>query len=207
MRPSHQLAAAQRHADELATALERLVTAKVGVLVVEAHPGHPRAQVYDREARAARKWCDVHDRDVQVCLRADLDCRGTPLADRTDPTGEAACGPNPADAAMADITAILADLQRAVGRVRRLTAGWLPIDPTVAKAITDAEIDSSGDCESCQRVGAWAEVLAFGDVKGNLEHPMGLCRWCYDFVGRRGELPTRDQLRRHHRGERVFVGA
>lgn len=60
--------------------------------------------------------------------------------------------------------------------------------------------DPDPTCEHCtqHRSPGKAEIVhRTGDVAGNLDHPMALCRWCYDTVRRTGRLPNRDGIRRH----------
>lgn len=65
----------------------------------------------------------------------------------------------------------------------------------------DAPLDVPS-CESCAR--ALPQPPApehWGDVGGRLHRPMHLCGDCYQFVFRRGELPTEEQVRWHaHHG-------
>ena len=39
------------------------------------------------------------------------------------------------------------------------------------------------------------DVYRTGTVSGNLPEPMGLCRFCYDKVIRKGRLPSIDEIR------------
>lgn len=54
---------------------------------------------------------------------------------------------------------------------------------------------------------AWAPVHRTGNVGGNLEVEMALCRWCYDWVRSTGGLPTYAELAAHVDGRRVKVRA
>lgn len=84
--------------------------------------------------------------------------------------------------------------------------------PATARQRAEVERANSADplCQHCtehRRPGNTEPVHRTGTVAGNLPAPMALCRWCYDFVGRTGDLPTVRQVKAHDDGIRVMVQA
>lgn len=95
--------------------------------------------------------------------------------------------PDPARHDLGELNRALRDLDRSARAVLDIVRRWAPRDPDPA-AKRDAAAENDPACTSCH-----AEP----------EHRSGLGRFCYDFKGRAGRLPTRSELLRHEQGGRV----
>ena len=172
---------------------------------IQDHQSGLRAQTFEASNRQPTLYCVRHECDLTDCHRADRLCTGTPIEDRSDPTGEAAIR---ADRARQDERQALAMLRRATNELDALAAmitAYLD-----AKPVTLADDENLERCQSCARIPAekngkrgtprmWGPVDHTSDCKGNLPEPKRLCNWCYRFVIDMGVLPTRAQLESHHR--------
>lgn len=92
----------------------------------------------------------------------------------------------------------------------RTVQAWTPKAPTDKQraAVEEANAGPEPLCQHCtpHRAKGHAErILYTGTVSGNLKDPIGLCRWCYDLVGRAGRLPLKSEIQRKDNGERVMV--
>jgi len=82
--------------------------------------------------------------------------------------------------------------------------------PTTAEREKVASGDADPGCEICARfkrndhsIYELTHVEA-SDVKGNLQRPYRLCRFCYQFVLDTGRLPTKPETEAHAAGKRVY---
>jgi len=87
-----------------------------------------------------------------------------------------------------------------------------PADPETRKKL-EAENKAKGiHCVPCSEAGYETESHAHTagpetDEGHVLAHPVGHCRWHYDFLWRYGQQATKKQTEAHHRGGRVMVVA
>lgn len=177
---------------------------------IQDHQSGLRAQTFEASNRQPTLYCIRHECDLTDCHRADRLCTGSPIEDRSDPTGEAAIR---ADRARQDERQALAMLRRATNELDALAAmitAYLD-----AKPVTLADDENLERCQSCARVARekggkrgsprWSvPVDHHSDCKGTLAEPRKLCHWCWRFVLDTGTLPSRQQLEKRRDGKRVM---
>lgn len=119
----------------------------------------------------------------------------------------------PSDQATAQLKALSSALKESAIKIalcRHITTVNNPHPPTDKQR---ASVASENDplCEHCTRhrpTGKVEPVHVTGDVGGILKPlPLGLCRWCYDFVRRYERLPSKADIERHTLGLRAKVTA
>ncbi len=117
-----------------------------------------------------------------------VDTSGRPL--HSDPTGEAAMHPARNDLAAFD-RLIKQGLDALMGAMS--IAELHQVREANPREQTEAARDN-GDpgCTSCTRIAKWTPP-----------HRGDLCRWCYDWRTKFGDLPNRETLTRHHDGHRI----
>ena len=191
----------------------------------DAQAGAPRAASYSSDnANGADLWCFEHQRHVGTvltpkgdprpgtCRAVGLNCDGVPDLERSDPTGTAGCEP---DVAAADLAAVQRDLNALTVIAKRLTYFTSKYSPRSAYSAELRQVERENDpgCVCCARGTGpsghpiHSHVLRSTDVKGNLPHPMALCRWCIDFVRSKGRLPSPAEVTAHAKGERIMQSA
>jgi hypothetical protein len=102
---------------------------------------------------------------------------------------------------------LVSDLHSIAERWHHLVSKWAPRQPD-AKARKATEEANIVECVHHRAtIGAHEDLHVHSDVAGNLEHPMALCRYCYEFVRRNGRLPSTNELDRVRKGQRVRLPA
>lgn len=134
-----------------------------------------------------------------------LDEEGIPMPSVSDPTGEAALRPDKARDAETLIVKQLNHAKRALDQAIAEATRWTLRDATTF----DADQSSAGEdgCESCARIRGprthkWWNPVYRTTLLANGAR-LGLCRWCFDWSRRTGELPPKDTLEAHRDGKRI----
>lgn len=119
----------------------------------------------------------------------------------SDPTGSLAV--SGAQAAHDAETARVDDALRALRRELQFLDGFLkrnPLRGPTSKERAEAERANvqTDECDHCARHRPMGEVPGVHRgptlASGNLEHPMSLCRFCYDQVIETGRLPSKAEI-------------
>ena len=144
-----------------------------------------------------------------------LDDDGHPLPPRSDPTGRAATEGNPQAAKAREhernVIALTHQLLAQLDQLQIIHQTYIhrTLDIATARQMTQPH-DPQG-CRSCARITrgkaqrrTWAPVYRTSTVANNLPEPMPLCRWCYDWVLRHGQIPPRKKLLAHLDGKTVY---
>lgn len=144
-------------------------------------------------------WCWTHERDLPACHTEGLLCTGE-RQDWSDPTGDAAIGGDPAARDRKAVADALTTAMTALVRVEGIFAKYPgPHPPTLF------DIEQSDGCQSCARVGAYAEPYTRREVEPGVE--WRLCRWCgfgfADLSGLEAVLPPREVVQAHHDAART----
>jgi hypothetical protein len=101
----------------------------------------------------------------------------------------------------------LRQLSRVTTTIDRIVNAWTPHAPT-DKHRAEVDAVNEPECELHRKhADAHEHAHRTGDVSGNLDTTLTLCRWCYDFVRRNGRTPTELEVRRNHDGLTVRVSA
>lgn len=102
-------------------------------------------------------------------------------------------------------------LEAAATELLRLSQSWQGRAPTGKDQAEVGRLNQDDPtCQHCtpmRKPGNVKLVHAKGDVAGNLDQAMGLCRWCYDYVRTAGRLPAPADVHRHDDGLKVMVRA
>jgi hypothetical protein len=150
-------------------------------------------------------WCWNHERPVDVCLRHDLHCAGESI-DINDPIGEAATTPDRAAQDRKRIEALVARHLRDADELVRILWAY-KVRPPTDKERRVTEGGETG-CWSCARLPSphldkeqrWEPVYREVDLGGERKP---LCSWCWSWRRDTGDLPSTEDLERHHAGQRV----
>lgn len=165
----------------------------------------------DHSASRSVMWCWTHSRELHRCHRDD-DCdHGTCRAESiqvTDPTGEAACTPDKASAHLDELGRLAQRLRTDGERIIRILADYQLRPATERERRNSADGDPG--CWSCARLpnphihgqDRWEPASRRYTIGGEVRD---LCTWCDRWARTHGELPARDVLERHHRGETIRV--
>ena len=90
------------------------------------------------------------------------------------------------------------DLRRQCDELAQILARYAPRPATPREVLeTLGDDERSGRCVSCART-----CVARGVARWEPAHRGDLCRWCYDWRRRTGQVPPLAALDRHHRGIR-----
>lgn len=161
--------------------------------ISDAFNGHPRSGALDSVGgRGKTTFCEAHGRERCPCGA------GTPYANLSDPTGDAATRPDRAAEDRKRLEAALVSIERQAQDVVRLLGKYQPrpaTDREIRETLRDNERGEA--CASCARLEAARGVRRWEPVfRGDL------CRWCYDHRG--GDpMPAKADVERYHRGVRV----
>lgn len=163
----------------------------------------------DHSASRSVMWCWTHSRELHQCHRDDdCDhgaCRAESIA-ANDPTGEAAVRPDRASAHLDELERLAKRLCADGERIVRILADY-QLRPATDK---ERQISQGGEtgCWSCARLpnphidGEQRWEPTYRDVPlGGERKP--LCSWCWSWHRDTGQLPSVDDLKRHHAGQRV----
>ena len=188
-RPSEVLAATTESLDRVATVLvARLAD------MTEASVAWPSSQGTDLGPGFVNvTFCEIHEKDRCECGE------GVPVARIKDPTGEAAMAPDRAAAHRREVERLISTLHRDASRLEQLVGLYSARPASEAeRRATLADNDREAGCRSCVRT-----EVAKGVTRWEPVFRDDLCRWCYDWRRGTGVVPSVDELRRHHRGERI----
>jgi len=70
---------------------------------------------------------------------------------------------------------------------------------------SNADLNPKPGCWVMARIEVFEESHRTSDLNGLFDEPKPICRWVYDFSRALNRLPSRDECRKHARGERVMV--
>lgn len=167
-------------------------------------PDALRAAAYDASPSGeGTAWCVEHEREVAICRRRTLPCRGVPLLRASDRTGEIVVGQVIADAwTMQDCADMI---HVATEAMLKVAARYGPEpDPAAEKITEGAEEANKPKCQIHMRHGWDVESETKNPTRlaheGRylLEYPLRLCVWCRRFViAENGKLPSDGQVRKH----------
>lgn len=182
----------------------------------------PAAQSFDGEGGGSVAWCEFHEQEVRTCHRGDLvdlfgnPCEGVSLADRPDPTGDAASGEHTVFSDERDLQRHAAQLAHHAQELMRITGFWVKKDQDTTEAEDDElEQENRPKCERHLRYGY--DLPARGKSRTRVKHKgveilrdeLWLCEWCeknirsrYSASGDRS-VPTEHEI--HHHAKRVGV--
>lgn len=146
------------------------------------------AAAYDVEHGGAVAWCDTHEREVDVCRRKLMACRGVPLPRYTDRVGDSVVGTVLTHAwEMQDAQRMVHIGIQAMARIASIY-GKDDADPATEAIAGEVEENNKPKCHHHMRYG-WLT-----DARGKhptrvvhrgvplLETPMRLCKWCQTVV-------------------------
>lgn len=164
---------------------------------------------YQAETGTSVAWCDTHEREVLVCRRKLLQCRGIPLPRVTDRTGDKVVGAVLTHAwEMEDAAAMVHAGIEAMSRIARIY-GRDDDDPAADDVKRTVEDSNKPKCHHHMRHGWLIDARGKNPTRvvhrGQplLDTPLRLCRWCQDTVvdayvnhGER-RLPQLSEVRRH----------
>lgn len=158
-----------------------------------ARVGWPAGRGFDGPAsRGSVTFCEVHERERCGCGG------GTPMVAVSDPTGEAALVADKAKTDRDRVVAITVSLRRQCDELASILARYAQRPATSREVLeTLGDDERSGRCVSCART-----HVARGVARWEPAHRGDLCRWCYDWRRRTGQVPPLADLDRHHRGIR-----
>lgn len=143
-----------------------------------------------------------------------LDDEGIPMPAVADPTGEAgvrrAMGKDVAANDLRHLREIAARIHRDSELMADIIGAYLNRAPSTRQRATVEQANAHKapeECEHCRNTAHTFSPLYVRDstVKGNLERGHALCRWCYDWTIKHGELPPERHLRTYHQRGYVRV--
>jgi hypothetical protein len=144
---------------------------------------------YDGGRRGAVPWCDIHEREVAACHRAELYCEGAPLDVDGDRTGEAAIA-CPVFAEAREVRRIAAAWARDAGwlvaLVRRYRESDLPAERD------EVAVGNEPACEVHGAAGIIRPRVVVMERAGDwpLPRPTGVCLSCRDRIRVTHRMPT-----------------
>lgn len=153
-------------------------------------------------------WCDTHEREVEVCRRKLLACRGIPLPRYADRVGDEVVGQVLTHAwEMQDAADII---HIAIGRMMTIARTYShDEDPAAEMVQTTVEEENKPKCWNHMRHGYLTDAMGKNPTKVGyrgmdiLDHEYRLCRWCIDTIrgtyvhAQRRELPNAAEVKRH----------
>lgn len=186
----------------------------------------PKHRTHDHVTAAIADLTRLEPLYDEASKRMDDALPGIPAAQSFDPGGRSSDGTSSTErigtrlAETGDKARALCQERDAIAKRLRIDAARLrklmeansphPADPKAKAAAEKANVVADPLCEHCT---PWVRSLGIepvhrtGTVNGNLDKPMALGLWCYEFVRRTGRLPVRDEVERHDNGQRVRVSA
>lgn len=168
----------------------------------DAMNGWPKSTRLDADSGpSTTTFCEQHEKERCPCGA------GTTYASRSDRTGETAMLPDQAADHLRRLDSVLSSVQRLTREAVYLLDQYAvrPATETERRqTLSDNERDVS--CWSCARIEVakgvprWEPAWRPVDLAGERRQ---VCRWCFDWLRKVGELPTVHELSTHHRGVRV----
>lgn len=192
----------------LADAIELLDRANPVLLprladMTEAQNGHPKSGALDSVGgRGKTTFCEVHGRERCACGG------GTPFANQSDPTGEAAIIADRAAMDRRELERAVRSIAAQASEVVYMLARYTPRPATERERLASlADNDRDVPCWSCRRweeskgQPKWEPASRTAEVAGE-RRP--LCWWCFDWLRKGdGSPPSLVQVAQHHTTGRV----
>lgn len=176
-------------------AAQRLHDAATSMLG-DSRAGHPKAARYDDTGRAANLWCFTHQRDHVACEHDGLSCGGTPVTGASDPTGEAAMGPDRAALALALIDRMVPRLATVAAVLANELTAWSPMTGGIDRTDPSSVTAPDGWCTSC-----WRDDRRHTPIGtrpgGTAPYYARFCEWCGRYQTVHKQPPPLKTLREH----------